>query len=270
MKWQTKVEATLIEQLILKLGETYSKKHLKRLIDHNLCKVNNTVCRISTRKILAKAWVELSLDLPTPPPPPLILFEDPFLFVINKPAGVMSEAKTLEKLLQRPLFLVHRLDKDTTGLLVLAKDKTTQKELEDLFRNRLVTKKYLALVDGIPKEPSGVVEAPIALKQEIQGQKIYHTVRSGGKSAKTSWIRKKVGNQCALLECTPETGRTHQIRVHLASIGHPLLGDHLYSRKFLCSKVPPHFILHAELLAFPHPKTGKEISFYSPKLIETF
>lgn len=214
-----------------------------------------------------------------------ILFEDPQILVINKPVGLVvmigpgheqyqdTLAGWVKNYLGEKIVgvglpgrwgLVHRLDKDTTGAMVIAK---TQEVFEDLvyqFKSKLVKKEYMALVWGAISE-NQKVETPIGRNPK---NPLKFTVAKSGfsKSAQTTFHVVKVFKDASLLKAFPETGRTHQIRVHLASLGHPIVGDPLYSgrKKYRWAKnllgLPRPF-LHAQKLEFLHPETSKKVSF---------
>lgn len=204
-----------------------------------------------------------------------ILYEDEHLIVINKPAGIETHpsvhehSKTVVNWLlarfpevagigdaDRP-GIVHRLDKETSGLLVIARTERAFTELKLLFKNRRVTKRYLAFVFGTPSESTGVITAPIARsvrgdRQAVaqEGRRTKGTIRP----AETRYTVLTRFGETALIEAEPKTGRTHQIRVHLASGGHPVLGDRLYgsreSRRYSREHGVERHLLHATYLSF--------------------
>jgi 23S rRNA pseudouridine1911/1915/1917 synthase len=208
-----------------------------------------------------------------------VVFEDATLIVIDKPAGLvvhpgsgnwagtmlnalLNHAPELEGVPRAGI--VHRLDKETSGLLVVAKTLEAQTDLVRQLQARTVSRKYLALADG-RVEQDGMVEAPIG-RHPVQRTKM--AVVAGGKPALTHYRVLEMFDHATLLECKLETGRTHQIRVHLASIGHPLVGDPVYAKK-RAPGVVDHFrfhrqALHADRLAFIHPASGEQVRFESP------
>ncbi len=200
-----------------------------------------------------------------------VVYENKDLLVVNKPAGILVHPAKNEKNTLIDYFsnarLVHRLDKDTSGLLLLAKNEKTYNWLKDKFKNRKVTKKYLALVQGVPKQKTGIISKSIS-RSKKRGR--IQTTAPIGKR-RTAITRYKVLKNYAkysLLEVSPKTGRTHQIRVHLASIGHPIVGDEKY--KFKRQTCPPELdrqFLHASYLKFKTPD-GNTIELES-KLPET-
>lgn len=197
-----------------------------------------------------------------------VAYEDNDLAVISKPAGVVvhpgagnTQGTLLEWLAERwPGLaddvrggLVHRLDKDTSGLLLIAKRPEIREQLSKQFADRTVKKTYVALVQGIPEPAKGRIDAPIT---RHHADRTRMTVRPDGRHAATTYRTIKTVDGNALLEVGLETGRTHQIRVHLAALGYPIVGDATYGE--LDPELPRQF-LHASRLAFDHPVTGTRI-----------
>jgi len=202
-----------------------------------------------------------------------ILYEDDMIVVVDKPAGLAvhsgagreGEPTLVSSLLARGVRLaggggdrvgvVHRLDADTTGVMVLAKTEEAFRSLVDQFQRRAVVKEYLALVEGEVEPERGVIEGPI-------GRDPYRPrwmgIVEGGKEAITEFAVLRRGKGRTLLLVRPKTGRTHQIRVHLSSIGHPVVGDPLYGRG------EGRLMLHSWKLSFRHPRTGEKVSFSAP------
>jgi 23S rRNA pseudouridine1911/1915/1917 synthase len=206
-----------------------------------------------------------------------IAWRDEHLLVIDKPAGlVVHPARghregTLSQLLAgaaaggRPerAGIVHRLDRDTSGLLVVACSEDAHRLLQDALRKRLIEREYLALVEGLPPARTGTIEAPIGRHPRIRTRMAVGG--SGSREARTHFTLERSLRDFSLLRLRLDTGRTHQIRVHLQAIGHPVCGDPEYgtgggdpslglTRQFL----------HATRLAFPHPITGEPIEVNSP------
>jgi 23S rRNA pseudouridine1911/1915/1917 synthase len=208
-----------------------------------------------------------------------VVFEDDDLVVIDKPAGLVvhpgngnASGTLLNALLHHAPQLaaipragiVHRLDKDTSGLLVVAKTLTAQTDLVRQMQARSVKRHYLALALGTV-ERDGTVDAPLG-RHAVQRTKMA-IVRAGGKEARTHYAVLERFARCTLLECRLETGRTHQIRVHLASIKHPLAGDPVYGKtKSGDARLDafPRQALHAWRLALVHPASGEEMAWESP------
>ena len=206
------------------------------------------------------------------------LYEDDACIVVNKPANLVvhpanttDKGTTLIEILNvqqgAPLHLVHRLDKDTTGCLLLAKTQEHCDTLQAQFKNREVTKKYLALCYGIPEQKKAIIDAPIG-RNLLSRTKMSLFKTSTSREAKTTYTVLAEGEDCALLECEIHTGRTHQIRVHVRSINHPILGDEKYgthesvelSKKYGIESL----CLHARSLTFVSPMSKKQICVEAP------
>jgi 23S rRNA pseudouridine1911/1915/1917 synthase len=207
-----------------------------------------------------------------------IIFEDDDLLVLNKPAGIVmhpgaghQEHTLVNALLahcqnlsgiggkERP-GIVHRLDKETSGALVVAKNDATHRDLSSQFAARTMIKIYLALVAGTLRKSSGVIDKAIA-RHPVHRQRM-SIARRQGRSAKTEYRVLRSGNDISLVECILHSGRTHQIRVHLHHLGHPVLGDKVYGGKRAGDY--PRQMLHAWKLTFRHPRSGEEMSFEAP------
>ena len=207
-----------------------------------------------------------------------IVYEDEDVLVVNKPAGLvvhpahghyddtlvnglLAHCKDLSGIngVMRP-GIVHRIDKDTSGLLMVAKNDFAHNSLAEQLKVHSVERGYIALVQGVIAEPAGVVDAPIG-RHPLERKKM--AVNLSGKEARTNYFVKERFDKYTLIECRLETGRTHQIRVHLSYIGHPLVGDELYgSRKNNLGFAGQ--ALHAYLLGFIHPRSGAKLHFEAP------
>lgn len=198
-----------------------------------------------------------------PPTDPLeILFEDDHLLAVNKPSGLLSvpgRGEHLADCMQARLIardpnvlLIHRIDCDTSGLMIFAKTPHTQRHIGLQFEKRITKKSYTAWVHGVPSDPKGEIDLPIIVDWPNRPmQKICHVT---GRPAQTSW--RKVGKKtnCAKLELKPHTGRSHQLRIHCREIGHPILGDSLYGPQPVQA---PRLMLHATTLELRHPIGGE-------------
>jgi 23S rRNA pseudouridine1911/1915/1917 synthase len=236
----------------------------------------------------------ISINLPDketegllPEPIPInILYKDEYIVVVNKPAGmvVYPAAGHAHGTLMNALSyhckklatvggplrpgVVHRLDKDTSGVMVIALNDKAYYNLIEQFKHRTINRKYIALVYGNLREDEGEIALRIG-RSESDRKKMSTRVRKG-KEAVTRWKALKRFCNATLIEARLGTGRTHQIRVHFASIGHPVLGDRTYGKKVeIETKAKkkilfPRQMLHAELLGFTHPATGKYLEFSSP------
>jgi 23S rRNA pseudouridine1911/1915/1917 synthase len=259
----------------------FSRSRLQALIGKGFVRLNGKPPR--ARELVRK---DDSIQVEVPPLekietkaediPLEILFEDDQLLVINKPAGMVvhpgagNREHTLVNALlshctslsgiggkERP-GIVHRLDKETSGCLVVAKTDTAHRELSKQFAERTVSKTYLALVAGRLKKTSGVIDAPIA-RHPVHRQRMRVSSLTRGRAAKTTYRVVSSGGEMSLVECDLHSGRTHQIRVHLQHLGHPVIGDKLYGAK--TARNYPRQMLHAWKLGFSDPTTGERRQF---------
>jgi 23S rRNA pseudouridine1911/1915/1917 synthase len=272
-----------------------SRARLQALIEEGHVRLDGAAPRPSAR-LRPGQVVDVHVPAPVPAEPraediPIaVVHEDARLLVVDKPAGLVvhpgagQAAGTLVNALLRHVKdlsgiggvlrpgIVHRLDRGTSGLLVVAKDDETHRALVRQFAGRTVEKEYLALVLGQPARPSGEIDAPIG-RDPVHRRKM--SIRAPrGREARTSWGVVERFDGAALLRVRIHTGRTHQIRVHLASVGHPVAGDPVYggtrtpssrraeARQALRSLERP--ALHAARLAFAHPATGERLAFEAP------
>ncbi len=254
MKWRVSRRSRLIDALREKVSSSYSARSLKRTLESNGCRVNGRIERFASVQLERGDWVELAL-LETGGREALsypVLYEDQELLVLNKPAGAVCTDAAFQKALKQRVYLAHRLDKDTTGVLLFGKNPAVAKELQELFERREMEKEYLAVVDGVPKARSGEIKSRFVKKGNFEGQTIWGSNPAGiGLYAETRWeLESSLGGDAALLRCFPQTGRTHQIRVHLAEMGHPILIDRQYASRFRSSIVAARPLLHASRLQF--------------------
>ena len=261
---------SLLAFLKLKGGETCSIKKIKKAIETKNCKVGGRVEFFSSRKLMEGDVVEF--DVPSTENNTLsmpILFEDGEFVIVNKPAGLVSSNEEFQRNLgekSKNWRLIHRLDKDTSGLVLLAKTDVAEESAKKLFSERIIQKTYLAVVDGKVSRKRGVIDNFLGKKGGYQGQTLYGSVReSEGQRAITHWRVIGSNGQSSLVLCDLKTGRTHQIRVHMSEMSHPILGDYQYSKKgFINRFSSKRQLLHAWKLAFIHPKTQKEIAVIAP------
>ncbi len=215
-----------------------------------------------------------------------IIFEDRHLLAINKTSGMVVHpgAATGEDTLVHALLahcegelsgiggverpgIVHRLDRETSGIILVAKTDRAHRGLAAQFAERALEKEYLALVSGVPELLSGSIRKPIGRNKQHRHKMAVVEASEGGRDAHTDWtVEEKFGGVAALVRCAIHTGRTHQIRVHLKSLGHVLLGDDVYGWKpdARLTKQPERVMLHAEHLVFAHPITGKTLDLRAP------
>ena len=202
-----------------------------------------------------------------------IVYEDPYLLIIDKAPGLLSMSnntrqETVQTILNNYLekgggrntsHLVHRLDRDTSGLMVYAKDVQTQQSLIDGWQNLVTDRRYIALVSGALEQKEGKVQSWLTEDKRF----VTHSspVDNGGKFALTYYRVLQEGNGYSLVECELQTGRKNQIRVHMADLGHSVVGDHKYGSTDDCIR---RLGLHAYMLCFRHPVTGKMLRFETP------
>jgi 23S rRNA pseudouridine1911/1915/1917 synthase len=264
-----------------------SRSLVQKLLDEGRITIGGQVPRASYK---VEVGDEIIVRVPPPEPtailaeaiPLAIVYEDGDIVVVDKPAGMVvhpaygHRSGTLVNALLahcpdlagvggelRP-GIVHRLDKDTSGLVIVAKNDAAHHELQRQFQARLVHKTYLALVEGMPQAAHGVIDAPIGRDpQHRQRMAIATGTSRGGREARTEYRVLERFSQHTLIEAEPVTGRTHQIRIHLAFIGHPIVGDRVYG--FRKQRLPlPRQFLHATRIAFSLPGSGQPIELTSP------
>lgn len=260
-----------------------SRSQAARWIENGLCAVNG---QVQTKpSFQPEAGAQLSVTMPEAVEsavekediPIEILYEDEDVAVVVKPCGMVvhpaagNESGTLVNALlyamddlsgiggvKRP-GIVHRLDKDTSGLLMVAKNDRAHQHLSDQLRERTMEKHYLAVVDGCMREESGMIDKPIARSKKDRKKM---AVDPEGRPSYTEWALLENLKNAALLDVHILTGRTHQIRVHMQSIHHPVAGDPIYGQKN--GVKAPRLMLHAHTLAFDHPTTGERMRFVAP------
>ncbi len=275
-----RIDKYLAEQL-----PDITRSYLQKLLKDGSVQMNGKPVKASTKTAVG-AVIELTIPEPEEPEilpediPLDILYEDSDVILINKPKDMVVHPAaghytgTLVNALMyhckgdlsgingvlRP-GIVHRIDKDTTGVLIVCKNDKAHNALAEQLKEHSITRKYRAIVCGNLKEDEGTVDAPLG--RHPQDRKKMAIVRTGGKRAVTHYrVLERFGNY-TYIECQLETGRTHQIRVHMASLGHPLLGDEVYGRVKSPFKLEGQ-TLHAMVLGFIHPTTGEYMEFEAP------
>ncbi len=273
-----------LDVFLTEAGDNFSRSYVKKLIEQGLATVNGgrkkpsyMLCEEDLIEIAAPDAGKAQEGFED-----LVIFEDKHLMAVCKPAGMAVHPNppgwetnpkaaligepTLVSLIYtaRPelaregmerLGLVHRLDRDTSGLMLLAKTPACQAALKEGFRERLMEKTYVGAVAGIPSKKTGLIDAPIGRASGFKKIKVWEY----GREAVTEYTVKEKGRHCALLHIHPMTGRTNQIRIHLEHIRHPIMGDKLYG-----GPDAPRMLLHSFRLVFSHPITGKETRLEAP------
>jgi len=293
------IEPLRVDQYLARQGQIGSRGEAQRLIRQGRVFLNGKLVKPSSKLapggVLVYELVESSAPFPVQPQPiPLnVLYEDEALVVVNKPPGLVvhpapghSDGTLVNALLfytgelapaggaLRP-GIVHRLDKGTSGVIVVAKTNQAFFSLVQQFQNREIEKVYLAMVYGRFEGPSGVIEQAIARNTRDRKKMTATRVAGAGRKAKTQWELKKAYPGLSFLALYPKTGRTHQLRVHLSSVGHPILGDPVYGRKRFpkTGRLAPltkeinrvgRQALHAWRITFTHPLTGKSLTVTAP------
>jgi 23S rRNA pseudouridine1911/1915/1917 synthase len=283
--FQKNQEERLDHFLVERLPE-FSRARLQGLIKDGMVAVDGVPAKKTGQKLEPGSQVEVRI----PPPAPAglvgedipldIIFESDDLLVVNKPAGMVvhpgagHDTGTLVHAVlgyepelegiggeERP-GVVHRLDKETSGLILLAKNELAHRWLQDQFRLRKVRKVYLALVDGAPPTPSGRVEAPIG-RDPSHRKKMAIMPPGKGREAVSEYVTLETFKEHTLLEFHPLTGRTHQIRLHCMFLGCPIVGDKVYGRRKQSIDIGRHF-LHAARLTIVLPGTSQPRTFEAP------
>jgi 23S rRNA pseudouridine1911/1915/1917 synthase len=282
-----------LDRALAALMPTLSRERLKALIRSGAVESAGKLVRDPATKVRGEEAIRVAVPEPRPAHneaqdiPLRVAFEDEHLLIVDKPAGLVVHpaAGNLDGTLVNALLhhcggslsgiggvarpgIVHRIDKDTSGLLVVAKTDIAHEALSRQFAAHSIDRRYLAIVSGTPKSGHGTIDAPLA-RSAANRKKIAIVQGSRGKRAATHWSRLEILKDAALVECRLETGRTHQVRVHMASIGHPLLGDPVYGGsgkkhgKLLKELQFHRQALHAAELGFTHPVTRHRLSFSS-------
>jgi 23S rRNA pseudouridine1911/1915/1917 synthase len=288
-------EGARLDAALARLFPEYSRNFLARLIDEGGVHIDAALAVRHSQRVRSGQQVEVNVPPATPSEvvsqdlPLTVLYEDADLVVIDKPAGLVvhpAAGHADRTLVNALLFhvkdlsgiggelrpgIVHRLDKDTSGVMVIAKNDAVHRTLAAAWGTDRVKKEYLAIVYGKPKKERGTIEAPIG--RDPRNRKRMAVVKSG-RAALTDYRVVESLRYVSLLRCILRSGRTHQIRVHLKHLGHPIIGDALYSgpqwrgipdkrvQKAISSF--PRQALHATRLTIPHPRTGEVMTFEAP------
>jgi 23S rRNA pseudouridine1911/1915/1917 synthase len=265
-----------------------SRSRIQQLIEQGHVQINNLIC--TSKKINLKTGDLITLEIPTVQPlaiiaeniPLDILYEDDELIIINKPAGlvvhpapghpdgtlvnaILAHCPNLPGIggIQRP-GIVHRLDKDTTGAIAIAKTDLAYQHLQAQLQAKTARREYLGLIYGVPKTETGSIDLPIGRNPQDRKRMAIVSIEDGGRNAITHWrVKERFGNY-TLIHFQLETGRTHQIRVHSAKMGHPIVGDPIYSSGHSLGVNLPGQALHAWKLQLQHPVSGDLVEVTAP------
>ncbi|MBS9386097.1 MAG: RluA family pseudouridine synthase [Dolichospermum sp. BR01] len=265
-----------------------SRSRIQQLIEQGHVQINNLIC--TSKKINLKTGDLITLEIPVVQPlaiiaeniPLDILYEDDELIIINKPAGlvvhpapghpdgtlvnaILAHCPNLPGIggIQRP-GIVHRLDKDTTGAIAIAKTDLAYQHLQAQLQAKTARREYLGLIYGVPKTETGSIDLPIGRNPQDRKRMAIVSIEDGGRNAVTHWrVKERFGNY-TLIHFQLETGRTHQIRVHSAKMGHPLVGDPIYSSGHSLGVNLPGQALHAWKLQLQHPVSGNLVEVTAP------
>jgi 23S rRNA pseudouridine1911/1915/1917 synthase len=273
----------LDKYLAIKLAKDASRADIKKLIEKGLVSLNKSTPK-SNQKIKADDIILLKFEtsqaqsnLVATKIPLDIIFEDEYLIAVNKPAGLVVHPAaghyddTLVNALAfychtlsdvngpERLGIVHRLDKDTSGVIIIAKDNKTHRNLANQFKKHTIEKTYIAIVQGSVNYDEGLIDAPLA--RNPFNRKKMSINHASTRQAISRYKVLKRATKLTLVEVYPQTGRTHQIRVHMAHLGHPILGDNTYNQGQGLKGLIKRQALHAKIIKLKHPKTNKKIEF---------
>ncbi|MBR2990247.1 MAG: RluA family pseudouridine synthase [Solobacterium sp.] len=261
-----------------------SRSRIQMLADEGRICVNGKPVRSSYKvcaddEILMEVTDNESLDVLPEDIPLDILYEDHDLLVVNKPKGMVvhpAPGVSTGTLVNAVLFhcndlsgingvlrpgIVHRIDKDTTGCIIVCKNDASHERIAEQLADKTCHREYLALVKGVIREDSGMIDAPIG--RDARDRQKMCVTEKGGRAARTRFKVLERFKDCTLVECALETGRTHQIRVHMKYIGHPVIGDTKYYHACRLMDTQGQ-VLHAERISFVHPATGEPMNFEAP------
>jgi 23S rRNA pseudouridine1911/1915/1917 synthase len=277
-----------LDRLVATLPQVATRSRAKQLVDLGLVRVDGDVRKTAYQ---VRGGAEVVVEIPPPEPssvepeplPLRVLYEDAHVLAIDKPAGLVvhpapgARRGTLVNALvhrmgalagvgdpERP-GIVHRLDRDTSGVLLVARTPAALEGLARQFRARSIEKRYVAIVRGALRPPSGTVDRPIGRHPRERKRMSVRSRR--GRAAVTRWTVLERLPGATLVQLRPETGRTHQLRVHLAALGHPILGDRVYGARRTARPGEPtcaRQALHAAEIAFAHPASGERIVVRAP------
>ena len=228
-----KPEKVRLDHMMVKIYKSYNRSTIQKFIESGFVTVDGEVAKKPNQKFEEGVKIDLKVpeDLKNADVKLKVIYEDDNVMVVNKPAGLLSEAKgeyCPEKTLADFGFVAHRLDRDTSGVMILAKSEEVQKFLKRQFQDRKVHKTYYAIVSGRPKLDEARIDLPMA--RDIKRPTTFR-VDPNGKEAETFYKVLKSDDKHSLVELRPTSGRTHQLRVHMKYLGHPILGDPVYGEE---------------------------------------
>lgn len=261
-------EKVRLDILMAEIFKSYNRSTLQKFIEYGFVMVDEKLVDKPNRKFTRGVKIDLKIPkiMKNADLTPETIYEDENVIVLNKPAGLLSMARGQycpENTLEKYGLLVHRLDRDTSGVIILAKNPEAQMFLKKQFQNRSAHKVYYAIIEGRPKLNEARIDLPLA--RDLKRPTTFR-VDPNGKESETFYKIIKSNNKYTLVELSPTTGRTHQLRVHMKYLGYPILGDTVYGEK----KAAPRLYLHAKKLEIILPG-GKKVTFEAdlPKEFES-
>ncbi len=260
-----KPEKVRLDILLTEIYKSYNRSTLQKFIELGFVTVDGVLAKKSNQKFERGVKIELKIpdEMKNADLVPEVIYEDENVVVLDKPAGLLSMAKgeyCPENTLEQYGLLVHRLDRDTSGVVIMAKNPEVQKFLKKQFQDRKTHKTYFAIVEGRPKLDAAKIDLPIA--RDLKHPTTFR-VDANGKASETFYKVIKANDKYSLVELRPTTGRTHQLRVHMKFLGHPILGDKVYG-----NEKADRLYLHAHKLEVTLP--GGERRMFEAKLPKEF
>lgn len=250
-------EKKRLDHMMVEIFKSYNRSTLQKFIESGFVRVDGTVAKKPNQKFVEGAYIELDVpeDMKNADVEPDVIYEDDDVIVMNKPAGLLSEPRGQycpEKTLADFGYIAHRLDRDTSGVVILAKTEDIQHFLKKQFQDRTVHKTYVAVVCGRPKLDEARIDLPLI--RDLKRPTTFR-VDANGKEAETFYKVLKTNDVYSMVELKPTTGRTHQLRVHMKYLGHPILGDPVYG-----TEKAERLYLHARELEITLP-SGERKTF---------
>lgn len=250
-------EKKRLDHMMVEIFKSYNRSTLQKFIESGFVRVDGKVTKKPNQKFVEGAYIELDVpeDMKNADVEPDVIYEDDDVIVMNKPAGLLSEPRGQycpEKTLADFGYIAHRLDRDTSGVVILAKTEEIQHFLKKQFQDRTVHKTYVAVVCGRPKLDEARIDLPLI--RDLKRPTTFR-VDANGKEAETFYKVLKTNDVYSMVELKPTTGRTHQLRVHMKYLGHPILGDPVYG-----TEKADRLYLHARELEITLP-SGERKTF---------